>query len=1275
MQELLKIIRNSNKENRKETLKIVMLKFLSPEKIANLLLDKNIKEDTKLSICNYLDNYSKEETREKVGELFIKNNEINNDLLYDKYLPNCIKESIVCELYDLKKDMIKILNSEEESFELKKIIIDSVYNNSYYDLFDLLNKSNSKEVLDYILNEKTSNEEIVSNIKASYSDELKEKIILKQVNENNILKLLNSLRIYDKEVDLIVKLKKNELLKSIKTDKSEYIFDLLQKDSIPKYLTDEIIDKNYNKIKRMCFFKSAYINESMFYDVKNKKLTDLMYKTHKIRLFLYLTLGGIDSIEWLISDDVDNRVKKFIKIVRRVRIKLNLMTCSANNVYYLLSKKKNNIEYKELIEGLLVSKRNKLIKRLKDKDVNDVIYELKSIKNNDYTMLIINNYINKENIIDFLNCSNDDNISNLIINKKNSLILELLENISDNDIFRLRIEKLSSDIRNLIVRNNISYFKKRISKINKDILLDKLSSDKTLKSIKLLIIENFGYDSEDAELIRKLIDVVDKDIILNNYTKMKELLDKTNIDVEVFTKYGVGSIKYSNWLDNMLYIIKEDKIDSFISIKNYLFSNYYNETDKENEVYTIRNFQEILANYLESEELFNSILKNRTSLDSEDISDLDYYFKTKHSEKVREYSELKGYRKRIYEVTKEKIVSGLTYSELRRIFNDLLFDVSENVLKDIGGVSALKMLQLSNKNSKTITALSNEIILYSRVNTLVNNTGNRDNLEKALLDIFSSYENFTEVQNIFLNIDKKIKRLYELDSKINLTSLEGLSTREDLLDKEYMMEYGGITYDFSDKNYVLYAHILSSRETMHNLMNGISTSKTNFMSLSAISYKGQKYYYDSNEMILAFDKIPTGSFICSSTKNMGTNYSIKTFSTEVEERKLSKTQRGILETSAVTERNSEALLYREGLIPAGIILPGRRKPTSLEIEYHNKYNLPFIITQKIKETIENPKKIFDIVDDYNIETDEKSLKKLIDMLQPLLYIKKDNGIYTGREIAIITDIHGLYEPTIEVLEDIKKNGIKEIYSLGDNIGSGPNPSEIIDLLDTYSVNSVLGNSEYYMTLGTAPFSYLNTDRIENEEWTYDILGNSRIDRLKYYLPSYDLVLGDKKIALCHFINDVRWNFNPGYSTFDYQKIKEQGKIPTQFNYTNSDSAKKVIEEYCEDYRKENMGYISAKEKPILNGKPISEYNDVMQGHVHFENTDVLDTTNIYTLDALAIGHKSGKNKEAYYYVLKERKDNGFDIEKRSVPYNYGYLVTNIKSSDLPHKEKILSFLR
>ena len=39
--------------------------------------------------------------------------------------------------------------------------------------------------------------------------------------------------------------------------------------------------------------------------------------------------------------------------------------------------------------------------------------------------------------------------------------------------------------------------------------------------------------------------------------------------------------------------------------------------------------------------------------------------------------------------------------------------------------------------------------------------------------------------------------------------------------------------------------------------------------------------------------------------------------------------------------------------------------------------------------------------------------------------------YTGREIAIFTDAHGLLEPTQAALEDMTKRGITEIYSLGD----------------------------------------------------------------------------------------------------------------------------------------------------------------------------------------------------------------------------------------------------
>ena len=48
-------------------------------------------------------------------------------------------------------------------------------------------------------------------------------------------------------------------------------------------------------------------------------------------------------------------------------------------------------------------------------------------------------------------------------------------------------------------------------------------------------------------------------------------------------------------------------------------------------------------------------------------------------------------------------------------------------------------------------------------------------------------------------------------------------------------------------------------------------------------------------------------------------------------------------------------------------------------------------------------------------------------------------------------------------------GISEIYSLGDNTSLGPNPREVLDLMDKYNVNQIMGNSEYYLTLGGSPF--------------------------------------------------------------------------------------------------------------------------------------------------------------------------------------------------------------
>lgn len=288
-----------------------------------------------------------------------------------------------------------------------------------------------------------------------------------------------------------------------------------------------------------------------------------------------------------------------------------------------------------------------------------------------------------------------------------------------------------------------------------------------------------------------------------------------------------------------------------------------------------------------------------------------------------------------------------------------------------------------------------------------------------------------------------------------------------------------------------------------------------------------------------------------------------------------------------------------------------------------------------------------------------------------------DNIYTGREVAIFTDTHAMYEPTIAILEDIRYRGINEIYSLGDNTSLGPSPREVLDLMDKYNVKQIMGNSEYYLTLGGSPFNYWNEERERSLDWTNDRV-QGYINDLKLYKPSLDLLLGDKKIALCHFGNDIRWDFIK-HNTWIYQDNIGNGKSSEQFMFTNSDEYNKEVEYMINKYGIDNpkvQGYLSSKNTPMFEGKLITSYDDVFQGHVHFELEDRLNNTNIHTLRGAGMGElEENKKSMAYYVILKEKKMGGYDIEKVYVPFNKNSLLSSIYTSDMPTKTKILSYLK
>ncbi len=62
-------------------------------------------------------------------------------------------------------------------------------------------------------------------------------------------------------------------------------------------------------------------------------------------------------------------------------------------------------------------------------------------------------------------------------------------------------------------------------------------------------------------------------------------------------------------------------------------------------------------------------------------------------------------------------------------------------------------------------------------------------------------------------------------------------------------------------------------------------------------------------------------------------------------------------------------------------------------------------------------------------------------------------------LAILSDIHGNYRALEAVLEDIGQQHIDDIVALGDNIGYGPEPEQVVRELISRDIPSVMGNHE------------------------------------------------------------------------------------------------------------------------------------------------------------------------------------------------------------------------
>lgn len=277
--------------------------------------------------------------------------------------------------------------------------------------------------------------------------------------------------------------------------------------------------------------------------------------------------------------------------------------------------------------------------------------------------------------------------------------------------------------------------------------------------------------------------------------------------------------------------------------------------------------------------------------------------------------------------------------------------------------------------------------------------------------------------------------------------------------------------------------------------------------------------------------------------------------------------------------------------------------------------------------------------------------------------------YTGRKIAIFTDVHGLLEPMEAVISDIRRRNISEIYSLGDNIGVGPSPSDVIDMLEYYNIRSVAGNGEDYHTLGVEPFiDGFDKQKMENCMWTRNKLGSRRLDYIRCFPHSIDLEIGGKNVSLCHFANDVRTDYMLN-DVSKYLYNLNNGEGYKQFLYTNSNLHFETINYNINKYGSNNplmKGCVSYLEYPIFDGKMVSDYNAIFQGHSHRNLYECGNGIDFYSFRAMAVHFDDDPKDFAFYVILYEKNNNmGFDVERVYVPFDRERMEKTILKSDEP----------
>jgi putative phosphoesterase len=119
------------------------------------------------------------------------------------------------------------------------------------------------------------------------------------------------------------------------------------------------------------------------------------------------------------------------------------------------------------------------------------------------------------------------------------------------------------------------------------------------------------------------------------------------------------------------------------------------------------------------------------------------------------------------------------------------------------------------------------------------------------------------------------------------------------------------------------------------------------------------------------------------------------------------------------------------------------------------------------------------------------------------------------KIAVISDIHGNLEALYTFFKDVASENVDTIICLGDLVGYGPYPNEVISLIREKHILCIRGN--YDSSVVDNEYSYIRETYINSFSlpWTVNELTEENELFLKNLPSSITLTIGNKKLLFVH----------------------------------------------------------------------------------------------------------------------------------------------------------------